>query len=243
MSMYKTETHLHTDESSSCGRVPAKELIRLYKEAGYTTVFVTDHFQKKGFAAYEATAQLHEERLQKFLTGYYLAKEEGDKIGVNVLLGAELRFLLGNVVDYLIYNFDIDVLRHFPRIYDMTPNEFFDFANERGILVIAAHPFRGSLHPVPSAVHGFEVINANPRKKDETYNDLALALADRYGSHLRTGGSDAHQRIDVGAGGIMTEKPILTSEDYINVLKSKKYTIINNTDEILRREKEKRNAK
>ena len=75
MSMYKTETHLHTDESSSCGRVPAKELIRLYKEAGYTTVFVTDHFQKKGFAAYEATAQLHEERLQKFLTGYYLAKE------------------------------------------------------------------------------------------------------------------------------------------------------------------------
>lgn len=41
---YKYETHMHTSEGSACGRSSAEEMVRSYKEQGYTGVFVTDHF-------------------------------------------------------------------------------------------------------------------------------------------------------------------------------------------------------
>ena len=47
--MFKTETHLHTSEVSRCGQVSAAEMIELYKEAGYSTVFVSDHFKPHTF--------------------------------------------------------------------------------------------------------------------------------------------------------------------------------------------------
>ena len=49
--MYKTETHLHTAEVSPCGKVGAGEMIKLYAESGYSTVFVSDHLKKKTLEA------------------------------------------------------------------------------------------------------------------------------------------------------------------------------------------------
>ena len=40
------ELHLHTSESSPCGRVPAKKGMTMYREAGYDGVVVTDHFSR-----------------------------------------------------------------------------------------------------------------------------------------------------------------------------------------------------
>ena len=45
--MYKTEPHLHTSEVSLCGKISAEEMIKLYSKAGFSTVFVTDHFTEK----------------------------------------------------------------------------------------------------------------------------------------------------------------------------------------------------
>lgn len=39
----KIELHMHTSEVSSCGKVPAAEMVRLYKEMGYDAITVTDH--------------------------------------------------------------------------------------------------------------------------------------------------------------------------------------------------------
>ena len=33
--MYKTETHLHTAETSDCGHIKAKDMVELYHEADY----------------------------------------------------------------------------------------------------------------------------------------------------------------------------------------------------------------
>ena len=49
MDQYKTETHMHVCEVSSCARIGAQEMIKLYAEAGYHTVFVTDHLTRKTF--------------------------------------------------------------------------------------------------------------------------------------------------------------------------------------------------
>ena len=40
------DTHVHTCQVSPCGKVPAKEMIELYKEAGYGGVIITDHYYK-----------------------------------------------------------------------------------------------------------------------------------------------------------------------------------------------------
>lgn len=222
--MFKTETHLHTGESSCCGDVPAAELVRLYKDAGYSTIFVTDHYTHEWFAPHEGNAKEFEEKVDHFLLGYRLAKEEGDRIGVTVLLGAELKFGEDDRNDYLIYNISEDTIKD--RLYRMTPESFFDYANERGILVIAAHPFRAGRVPVPHAVHGFEVLNANPRHSYDMHNDVAKKFADENPHLLQTGGSDTHELPDVASGGIESEIKINSAADYLNVLKSGNYKLI-----------------
>jgi hypothetical protein len=44
MTNYKYETHFHTDETSPCGKVPAVTGVRLYHQAGYSGIIVTDHY-------------------------------------------------------------------------------------------------------------------------------------------------------------------------------------------------------
>ena len=39
----KLDLHVHTSEVSGCGKVPAAEMVRLYHEAGYDAIVITDH--------------------------------------------------------------------------------------------------------------------------------------------------------------------------------------------------------
>jgi len=88
--MYKTETHLHTAETSLCGVLTAKEVVELYHEAGYKTLFVTDHFHKNYFNKLGEGSW--DEKFQTFLSGYKAAKAEGEKYGMNIILAAEITF-------------------------------------------------------------------------------------------------------------------------------------------------------
>ena len=67
--MFKTETHIHTSEVSACSRKRAKEMIRLYKEAGYSTVFISDHFQTNSLDVLGDIPW--SEKMAIFLSGYY----------------------------------------------------------------------------------------------------------------------------------------------------------------------------
>ena len=42
---YLYDCHVHTAETSWCGRVPAGEMAQLYKQAGYTGIVIIDHYQ------------------------------------------------------------------------------------------------------------------------------------------------------------------------------------------------------
>ena len=42
----KVEMHTHTSETSPCAHINAKDVLKLYKEAGYDTVVITDHYSK-----------------------------------------------------------------------------------------------------------------------------------------------------------------------------------------------------
>ena len=41
--MYYYELHMHTSDTSRCGRSPAADMVAAYKQKGFTGVVATDH--------------------------------------------------------------------------------------------------------------------------------------------------------------------------------------------------------
>ena len=219
--MFKTETHLHTAETSPCGKVSAEEMVKRYYDAGYKTLFISDHFYTKYFQTLGDISS--EEKVKRFLLGYEAAKAVGEELGMNILPAAELR-LDGSVNDYLLYGIDTPFLQTLTNTLDMCIEDFYAYAKECGVTVIQAHPLRDhKCTPTPEFVDGFEVYNANVRH--ENFTDKVEKLA-REHKKLMIGGSDAHRPQDIGRSGIMTEKEICTVEDYIDVLFGGNFTII-----------------
>ena len=70
---------------------------------------------------------------------------------------------------------------------------------------------------------GIEVINANPRH--ENYEDKAFELARQYNLPM-TAGSDAHKPEDIGLAAMISEEPITSGEQYLNLLKSGKLRLM-----------------
>ena len=225
--MFKTETHLHTAETSPCGKVSASEMVKQYHDAGYKTLFISDHFYRKYFDALGSLSW--EEKVEQFLFGYEMAKVVGESLGMNIIPAAELR-LDGSDNDYLLYGVDKAFLISLSKALNMSIKNFYTYAKERGVTVIQAHPLRDhKCTPTPEFVDGFEVHNGNPRH--ENFTDKVMELAKEH-KKLMTGGSDAHRPQDVGTSGIMSEKEICTAKDYIDVLLEGNFTIIKGEDEL-----------
>ena len=72
--MKKVELHFHTDESSRCGKVSAKDGVRMYIEQGYAGLAVTDHFSE--YACGKEGPW--EDICSRFLEGWRLAKETAE---------------------------------------------------------------------------------------------------------------------------------------------------------------------
>lgn len=215
--MYRYELHLHTSETSACGHVPAVEQIRTYHRLGYDGVCVTDHLHN----VYLKTLGADDWRgcMDAYLTGYRLAKAEGERLGMDVILGAELRFPENNS-DYLVYGIDEQWLYGHPWITSLDHKAFFDrFGNE--VLIIHAHPYRNCDLVFWDSVHGLEIANANPRH--DSRNELALAYYRAHPGMYATAGSDAHRIGDEGRAALLTEtripdsyrlKEVITARDY-----------------------------
>lgn len=93
MQLLKYETHTHTSEVSRCSRISSKELVRFYKECGYSGICITDHFLNGNTTV---PAQLPwAERIELFCRGYEGGYEEGRRIGINVFFWLGI-FIHGN---------------------------------------------------------------------------------------------------------------------------------------------------
>lgn len=216
----KIELHLHTSEVSRCGHVSAVEAVHAYKDNGYDCIVVTDHFSP----FFIDTCYLNgcDDIKDSYLKGYRAAKEEGDKIGLTVLLGTEICLAESNN-DYLVYGVNEEMFEN-PDILKMSVSELSKYCKERDLLLYQAHPFRNHMKIVkPEFLFGIEVYNGNPRHQSR--NEISSMWADMYSLH-RISGSDYHQTQDVARGGIITDSDINSSSDLINVLKSGNYTLI-----------------
>lgn len=221
---YKYETHFHTAETSICGRVPARQAVRLYHRAGYTGIVVTDHYYRGFFDMHFLSS--FDRKIDKYLKGYKLALAEGRKLGIDIHLGMEIRFD-ENANDYLVYGIDEAFLRRHKRLYALTLKQFRELTADQGIVIVQAHPFRPGMIPASALlIDGIEIFNGNPRH--DSSNHLALQYAQE---NKLTGlsGSDFHQPQDAARGGILTYEKIPENGFGDWILQRKKFECIDLT--------------
>ena len=213
--MYKIDMHVHTKNVSNCGRIDAKEVAQMYKKAGYDSIVITDHYYESLFSKYDNLTW--EEKINCFLSGYQEALEEGNNIGLNVLMGIELRFL-DYSDDFLVYGIDREFLYNYKELYKLGLKGFRDLTKNMDILIYQAHPFRKGMTPaVPELIDGVEVYNGNPRH--DSNNHLAFEYAEKNQLWM-TSGSDFHQEEDLGIGGIIVKNKITSSQELVAYLRN-----------------------
>lgn len=220
--MFKIETHLHTLYTSACAIISAKEIVDGYLAAGYSGLIVTDHYSWDTFRHLHMDTTPGQDKVEAFLTGYRMVKQEGEKRGLKVYRGAEVRFD-GSWNDYLLYGFSDELLRDPESIFTMGVEAFYEKCKAEGALLVHAHPYRNGGSPTtPKALDGVEVLNAN-YDHDER-NDLALAFAQKHGL-LETAGSDCHGPKQVGKAGIAVDVLPDNEQELVAMLRSGNYQI------------------
>lgn len=216
----KIDIHIHTAETSKCGTVAASDFVQIYQDHGYDGFVVTDHLHET-YISLQNCRDDWQECVTRFLFGYKEAKRTGDKIGFDVILGAELRFP-ENDSDYLLYGIDEDFLRSNPYLYRTDHASFFQkFKDE--ILIVHAHPYRDCDEVYYDSVHGLEIVNCNPRQKNR--NELALQLAKENPRLYRLCGSDAHRPGDEAQAAVCFEGEVHDSFDVMRAVRSGRYRL------------------
>ena len=228
---YKYETHLHTKEASACSFNTGAELVRAAKEAGYAGIMVTDHHWGGNTAISRDLPW--EDFVEQFCKGYENAKEEGDKIGLDVFFGWESGY---QGTEFLIYGLDKAWMLQHPELKEISIEEQYELVSKSGGMVIHAHPYREEwyipeIRIYPEHVDAVEAINAahsNPLSGahfNPEYNRLAIEeYAKKYNLPV-TAGSDVHSTVFIG-GGIYFDEPLKDIQDYMTRVKNRNWTAI-----------------
>ena len=210
--MYLYETHLHTREGSKCGRSSGREHARFYAEQGYQGIIVTDHFFGGNVAVDPSLPW--EEQVWEFCYGYEEARDEGQRLGLDVFFGWESTF---EGDDYLVYGLDKDWLLAHPEVTSWTRAEQFVQVHAYGGCVVQAHPFRerdylSKILLGDRFADAIEAANAGNAP-------LSDACAWKYAqeNHLMvTAGSDNHRSgPETNLMGIALPRKLRSIEDYI----------------------------
>lgn len=215
--MFKIETHMHTSEGSACGYSNGYECAAARKAEGYDTVIVTDHFFRGNTRP--KRDRPWEQYVNEFCSGYEHCKEEGDRIGLNVLFGWEENFF---GAEFLIYGLDKEWLLAHPDMIRWTPRQQYEYVHAEGGYVVQAHPFRQrdyleGIGLYPNHIDAVEGINAAQPK---VQNERGMWFAKQFDFPV-TAGSDVHGVRPIG-GGMLTEKKIVTIQDYISLIQSRR---------------------
>lgn len=208
---YLYETHLHTSESSACGKCPGADMARCYKEAGYSGIIITDHFfygntridRKLPWNAW----------VDGFCLGYEHARQTGEQLGLQVFFGWESNYC---GTEFLVYGLDKQWLLAHPEIRDASVEEQYALVHAGGGIISHAHPFREEsyipeIRLFPDCVDAVEGFNSSHssllalcRRKPE-YDRRACDYAARHNLPL-TAGSDQHQKEMLGGGMVFARR-------------------------------------
>lgn len=228
MAGYKLDMHIHTKESSGCGKVAAADVVRSYKEAGYDGIMITDHYHKTYFDSL-GTMKLAE-KTEKYLEGYRRARQEGERLGLDVLLGIEFRNVESDN-DFLIVGITEEFLFRYPETYLLPLAKAIDFFHEKGMLVIQAHPVRFGMTgqgektrkricwlQCENQLDGIEVYNGNSGWGQDP-KDIEAILT-RHPDYIRISASDFHEPRHLARGGIVLDRQVKNSGELKEALQN-----------------------
>ena len=221
----KTELHCHTAEVSDCATASAEWVVNKYIETGYDTLFITNHMSRHTFGIGKQQkyhgGENWNEKMDFYFEGFRLVTEIAKDKNLNILLGVELNSNTdGN--DYLIYGLDEEFYRSFPDILDAPLKDVIGKVHKAGGLFFQPHPFRNSIKiKKPAMLDGIEAFNGHIGH--DSRNDIANMWADKYGL-MKLSGSDMHHEKHTPNGGILTDMPITSEKQLVEILKSGSYT-------------------
>lgn len=191
----KVEIHCHTDQYSSCSRIPPKELVAMAEASGYDLLFLTEHgrvWPRRDLAA------LHElcERL-RILPGIEISLPDGQDI---LVLGAD-----NPVYESL-----------------ATPSEVFAQACADGYLTVIAHPFRwhDALPGYCALADGVETVTCNHPEPEQARGAREYADANRMAQLYA---SDAHGLNYLNKYWIETREPFETPQEFRRIVLARRY--------------------
>ena len=216
--MGKFELHVHTSECDLAALTGASEIVKLYHDAGYDGMVVTDHYFSTFYNWFseELDGADHKRIIERYLRGYYTARNEGEKLGFTVLPGAEVRFD-GTINDYLVYGLHEEFFYNAPLLNRLSGLDELKALLPPDALIVQAHPFRNKMTVCdPSPLFGIEVYNGGT---EPFRNEMAEMFAHHYGKAV-TSGSDFHSAAALGRGGIFTYDKIKTPEDLVRILRA-----------------------
>ena len=222
--MYKYDLHIHTAECDKYAWVGGAEIVRRYKDVGYDGLVITDHYESRilDWMKDEIGTSDKEKIINRFLRGYYSARNEAEKIGFTVLCGAEVRFD-NNINDYLVYGLEEQDFYHLPLLNKLQNVEELSAVLPKNAIIVQAHPFRNNMTVCsPDNLFGIEGYNGSTEK---FRNEMAKMFANHYNKVI-TSGSDFHEISKLAKGGIETREKINSHIDLVNVLKNGDYKII-----------------
>lgn len=224
----KVEMHLHVKGTSSCAHVGVKEIIKEYKDKGYSGIVCTNHFNETSYKYLFGIT--NNRKIKTFFNAFDSLKEEGLKNNIKVYFGMELAlkgedYCLTNkeCTEILVYGITKEEFLELQKsILYLSHEELLDMANKKGWVLVQSHPFRPRTRR-EKLVHGAEVINTHT--KHDNKNNLAKEYA-KENNFIETCGSDYHDK-GMAKGFLEFENIPLDEKELAKLLKERKYKIPN----------------
>ena len=214
---YLYETHMHTCRGSACGVSTGVEHVHYYKELGYTGIIITEHFYG-GNTCIDRSLPW-EQFVDGIWSGYEEAKEEGDKIGLDVFFGYEQNY---EYDEYLIYGLSKEYMKSRPDLPFWTRKQQLEEVHAAGGCVVQAHPFRirGYMDKIrisPLYCDGVEVANA---ANDSIDDARCMRYAMEHGFAV-TAGSDNHRSPKTPTFGVALDRKLTDINEFVQMILSR----------------------
>lgn len=196
----KIDMHTHCLPVSRCAHHQPEEFPAIFQSKGMDGFVLTNHCYPYHCDSLGTDPSL---QAQMYLDTFRRCQANGEKIGVRVFFGVELKLIKEPCApEFLLYGIAEETfLQSFP-LYDLSLKELFFFCEKNDILLIQAHPFRTKncfTQEDMQYIHGLEVYNSHPHNDPRFADTYQLAL--QYGKCM-TAGSDFHHISQAGSAGM-----------------------------------------